>query len=102
MAEVLERLAGCHIRDPDLDRRLTDRRARARTLPLVTHKEAKRSRLGPCADCDWLGTCHVCPASIANAPGNTDPDLIPEHQCAWNRLVLEHRRALAERLAAVG
>jgi hypothetical protein len=33
----------------------------------------------------------VCPISIGHQPGNTDPDRIPDFQCAYNLVSLEYR-----------
>lgn len=99
LQEVVERLAGCRIRDPDLERGLEERRRRASELPLVVGKERMRSARHACADCRWLGTCFVCAASVAY--GERGLDRIPEHQCAWNRLLLEHREAFRGRAGAV-
>ena len=102
--QVVSGLEGCHVRDADLAARLASRHARAARMPLLTGKEHKGSTGYACAACEWLGACGACPVAIGHVPGNTDPDRIPDLQCVWNHLVLEHRRAFQKsvRIAACG
>ena len=65
-------------------------------LPFFVDLAKKRSVRGPCASCEALSECFVCPASIAFAP-EQDPGLVPAIQCDWNRLVARHRRAFLAR-----
>jgi sulfatase maturation enzyme AslB (radical SAM superfamily) len=104
LGQVVADLGGCHIRDPELPARLASRQASAARMPLLAGKERKRSTDRACGECEWLGVCGVCPVAIGHAPGNTDPDRIPDLQCAWNRLVLEHRATFQKgvRAAASG
>lgn len=94
-------LAGTHCLDRDSRSLLVDRSTRASTLGFARGRCRKRSMRGPCASCEALPECFVCPASIAFAP-EQDPDLVPAIQCDWNRLVARHRRAFLARLASRG
>lgn len=96
---ALGSLAGARVPDPDLSRSLAERSVRTEGLRFARERRAKRSAAGPCASCEALSECFVCPASIAFAP-EQDPDLVPSIQCDWNRLVAKHRRAFLARLAS--
>jgi len=54
-------------------------------------KQDKHSSYGRCGECRFLETCQVCPMSIGYLPGNTDPDRIPDHLCAFNLISLKYR-----------
>lgn len=99
LREAIDALGGLRVPDPDLDARLVARERRAATLPLLNDLARKRGRDGPCAGCETLGSCVVCPAAIANAPGLPDPYRVPDNQCDFNRLVARHRKSFLERLA---
>ena|GEM_PF-1072175 len=92
-------LPALNVADAGLDAALAVRERAARALPFLRPRPARRSRLGPCASCEALPECFVCPASIAFAP-EQDPCLVPAIQCDWNRLVAKHRRAFHARLAS--
>jgi sulfatase maturation enzyme AslB (radical SAM superfamily) len=76
---------------PALAKRLRQLPIRGRALRIFTDKRGKRSSYGACADCRFVADCHVCPASICYIPGNRDPDLIPDFQCAFNQVTLAAR-----------
>lgn len=97
--EVARSLPALHVADAGLDDALAVREGAARALPFLRPHAARRSPRGPCASCEALSECFVCPASIAFAP-EQDPDLVPSIQCDWNRLVAKHRRAFLARLAS--
>lgn len=97
--EVRDALGGVRVDDRGLEKRLGRRRETALRLPVLATGPARRSPRGPCASCEALSECFVCPASIAWAPGQ-DTDLVPAIQCDWNRLVAKHRRAFLARAAA--
>jgi len=90
--ELRRRLDGPRIDDAALDARLARREARRRALPALVATPRRRSPRGPCASCDALDECAVCPAAIAGAP-EQDPDLVPAIWCDWNRRTARHRRA---------
>lgn len=92
-------LRGVHVEDGASEDQLGRRRTAALRLPVLRAGPDRRSRRGPCASCEALSECFVCPASIAFAP-EQDPDLVPAIQCDWNRLVARHRRAFLARLAS--
>lgn len=97
--EAVDTLAGVQVPDPALRERMRARAARAVRLAFARDLEQKCSPRGPCASCEALPECFVCPASIAFAP-EQDPNLVPTIQCDWNRLVAKHRRAFLARLAS--
>lgn len=82
------------ITDPDLNGRLAACREALARLRLFDHKERKRSPYRKCAGCPARSSCRVCPLSIANQPGNGDPDLIPPLPCAFYSLAGRYRRRL--------
>lgn len=90
--ELRRRLDGPRIDDPTLDARLARREARRRALPALVATPRRRSHRGPCASCEALAECVVCPAAIAVAP-EQDPDLVPAIWCDWNCRTARHRRA---------
>lgn len=63
----------------------------ARVIRIFHDKQEKSSPHRRCADCRYLHDCGVCPASIAQIPGNDDPDRVPEFACAFNRVRLKYR-----------
>jgi len=78
------RLGSVH--EPDLSSRLALLPAAVRAARIFDHKEDKRSSYGRCNRCRYARTCHVCPVSIGRIPGNEDPNRIPDHLCAFNRV----------------
>ncbi|HPA51691.1 MAG TPA: radical SAM protein [Thermoanaerobaculia bacterium] len=90
--ELRQRLVGLRVDDPALDTRLALRAAGRQSLPALVASAARRSPRGPCASCEALDECAVCPAAIAGAP-EQDPDLVPAIWCDWNRRTARHRRA---------
>lgn len=90
--EASRRAALGHIADPDLAHRLDLLPARMESLPLVTNRLAKYSSYGRCGDCEFLPGCPLCPASISHAPGNTDPDRVPDFVCEFSRATANARR----------
>src|SRR5262249_34588716 len=63
----------------------------AREARIFDDKQEKLSSYGACRDCRFLGECSICPVSIGNIPGNTDPYRIPDFPCAWNLVSLKYR-----------
>jgi sulfatase maturation enzyme AslB (radical SAM superfamily) len=59
---------------------------------LLICREKKHSGYGRCADCRYFADCAICPVSIAQSPGNTDPHRVPDFTCAFNRVALKYRR----------
>jgi len=90
--EAVDTLSPGHIDDPGLIERLRSVPRRARSLPIFTNRAAKRSSTYRCRECDWIGECQVCPAAIAETPGNDDPNLVPDFFCAYTRLTSEARK----------
>lgn len=86
-----------HICDPDLQERIAALPRRARKLPLLTDKRAKHSSYGRCEACRFRADCFVCPAAIAHIPGNDDLRVIPDFQCAFNRVTLAARAVFNRR-----
>jgi sulfatase maturation enzyme AslB (radical SAM superfamily) len=87
----LEAMRMGDLRDPQLARRMAAYPSAAKAAGIFHDKQRKYSSYGRCAECRHLGTCGVCPVSIGHQPGNTDPDRIPDFQCAYNLVSLEYR-----------
>lgn len=87
----LESMRMGDLRDPALAERMAAYPEAARRAGIFNAKQDKYSSYGRCGECRWLGTCGVCPTSIGHQPGNTDPDRIPDFQCAYNLVSLKYR-----------
>jgi len=74
---------------PDLDARLERFRKEVRRSPLFMQRERKHTTGRRCADCRYRASCSICPVAIAHA--GTDPHLVPDFPCAFNRLSLKYR-----------
>jgi nitrogen fixation NifU-like protein len=83
------RLGSVH--DPGLAARLALLPATARAAGIFDHRAKKHSAYGRCGRCRFARTCHVCPVAIGRIPGNEDPDRIPDHLCAFNRVFRKWR-----------
>lgn len=66
-----------------------------RDLRPFTGRRSKRSNWANCLDCRWLEHCEVCPAAICHC--GSDPDLVPDHHCAFQRAALEAKQRFADR-----
>lgn len=86
-----ERVALGRVSDPRLRERLAACRRRIGAMRLFAARCRKYSSWGRCKDCAYLHRCSVCPVSIGLLPGNTDPDRIPDFQCAFTRTALAYR-----------
>ncbi|MFH1176884.1 MAG: radical SAM protein [Acidobacteriota bacterium] len=83
---------------PDLPVRLTRFHEAAPSIRMLTDKQAKYSSYGRCDECRHLTSCVVCPIAIGHTPEPSDPDRIPDFQCAFQRTALATReRFVAER-----
>jgi sulfatase maturation enzyme AslB (radical SAM superfamily) len=70
-------------------------------LPIFLDRSKKYSSYGRCGNCPYVAECTVCPISIGQIPGNTDPDRVPDFLCAFNQVTVAHRRLFwASRKAA--
>ena len=67
-----------------------------RFAKIFTDKEEKYSSYRACRGCRYLYQCSVCPVSIGHIPGNTDPNRVPDLQCAFNLAVLTAREKFFE------
>lgn len=85
------------IRDPSFPERLFALPAKARELPLLTHRTEKYSGVGPCGNCELLGECFHCPASTAYLAGNADPHRVDDFACAFTRASAAARRRFHEK-----
>src|SRR5262245_4779590 len=92
----LERMRLGEMGSPGFSRRLAGLPEATRQAGIFDAKQNKYSSYGRCGECRFLETCTVCPVSIGNIPGNTDPNRIPDHLCAFNLVT----RAWRERFAA--
>jgi len=79
------------IRDPELPDRLKGLPAAAKAAGIFHAKETKYSSYGRCADCEYFGTCLVCPMSVAHDPNHADPNRIPDFLCAFSQVMLTYR-----------
>jgi radical SAM protein with 4Fe4S-binding SPASM domain len=91
LGAILEGVDLGNVRDPALAARVAAIPDVARVIRLFHDKQDKYSSHGRCADCRYLRSCGLCPASIAQIPGNDDPDRIPDYPCAFNRVWLKYR-----------
>ena len=69
-----------------------------RRVRSLTHRHSKYTRSRKCAECPDLAECGICPAAICHC--EDDPDLVPDHQCAFERITLATRRRLPGRINA--
>lgn len=67
---------------------------------LFSSRLRKYTRSRRCSACTYVSECMVCPAAITHIPGNRDPDLIPEWNCAFSRAALS-ARARFQRMVSV-
>jgi len=79
------------VRDPALAPKLKGLHAAARRARIFYDKESKYSSYGRCARCRYVDVCSICPVPVARDPQHTDPDRLPDHLCAYKRVVLSHR-----------
>ena len=84
------------IRAPSLGTRLEGYPAAARAAGIFTGKHEKYSSYRRCEGCPCLQSCSVCPVSIGHLPGNSDPQRVPDLQCAFNLVVLTARERFLE------
>jgi sulfatase maturation enzyme AslB (radical SAM superfamily) len=80
------------VRDEALPRRLALYPEAARAAGIFNGKHKKRSSYARCGECRFLEDCSVCPTSIGHIPGNTDPDRVPDHLCAYNLVSLAYKQ----------
>lgn len=88
----LDTMALGDVRDPGFARRVAAYPAAARATGLFHGKRDKYSSYGRCRQCLFLDECNICPVSIGHDPSNTDPDRMPDFQCAYNLVSLKYRR----------
>jgi sulfatase maturation enzyme AslB (radical SAM superfamily) len=87
----LEAMRMGHLDDPRFAEHMAAYPAAARAAGIFHNKQDKYSSYGKCADCRFLPRCAVCPISIGNAPGNADPNRVPDFLCAYNLVSLKYR-----------
>ena len=73
------------VRDSKLKRRLAGVPERAAAFPFLADRGGLFSDLGRCGECDLLGDCSYCPASVSHARGGADPRRVPDFHCAFTR-----------------
>ena len=86
-----------HLEDSRFADRMAAYPAAARAAEIFHDKQDKYSSYGKCADCRHMPRCAVCPVSIGNAPGNTDPRRVPDFLCAYNLVSLKYREMFPTR-----
>jgi sulfatase maturation enzyme AslB (radical SAM superfamily) len=87
----MERLRGMRmggIDDPDFARRFASFSGAVREAGIFHRKEEKRSAYGLCRSCRFFAHCSICPACIARAAGNRDPNRVSDFCCAFNMVAL--------------
>ncbi len=89
------------IRAPGFGRRREQYPTAAAAAGIFTGKEDKRSSYRTCRGCRFVHLCSVCPVSIGHIPGNTDPNRVPDLQCAFNLAVLTARERFLEATQAL-
>ncbi len=78
-------------RAPEFPKKLAMYPDAARAAGIFHAKHEKYSSYGRCGECRFLESCSICPASIGNIPGNTDPRRVPDFPCAYNLVALKYR-----------
>jgi sulfatase maturation enzyme AslB (radical SAM superfamily) len=96
LRQCLEPMRLGDIRARDFDERLEAYPAAAAAANIFTDKEEKYSSYRTCRGCLFVHQCSVCPVSIGHIPGNTDPNRVPDLQCAFNLAVLTAREKFLE------
>jgi uncharacterized protein len=79
------------LRDLEFKRKLALYPEVARATGLFHNKHEKYSSYGNCRDCAYVLECGICPTSIGHIPGNSDPNRVPDLQCAYNLTALRYR-----------
>ena len=87
----LEALRLGRVDDPNLSMRHSELPTLTRRAEIFDRKQDKYSSTHRCAECRHLTLCSVCPISILFTPENDDPRRVPDFQCAFNRIALDHR-----------
>jgi sulfatase maturation enzyme AslB (radical SAM superfamily) len=80
------------LRDAGFGRRLEDYHAAMRSARIFENKQDKYSSYRTCEGCRFLYQCDICPAGIGHIPGNTDPNRVPDLQCALSLVLLTCRQ----------
>jgi hypothetical protein len=80
-----------HFKDPGFSDRLALYPGKTRQAEIFDGMEKKHSSYARCGECRYMETCAVCPVTIGNIPGNTDPHRIPDFQCAYNLVFHKYR-----------
>jgi sulfatase maturation enzyme AslB (radical SAM superfamily) len=86
MRTELQRLAIGSIDDPALGRRMEEFAARAARSPLLAGAEKRSTTRARCIECEWFGTCAVCPVAAGR-----DPSRLPDFPCDFARAALRSR-----------
>ena len=93
LARRLARMALGHVSDLGaVASRLGGLPRAARAAGIFRPQRGKRSSLGRCAACRHAGACFVCPIACAKNPETSDPNRVPDFQCAFSRVALDYRR----------
>jgi len=79
------------IRDQGFAERYRTYPVAARMARMFNNKQEKYSSYRKCRGCKFLHACTVCPVSIGHIPDNTDPNRVPDIQCAINLVLLAAR-----------
>ncbi len=98
LSRELDHLRLGNLRDPELGRRLDQHAAAVRAIGIFDNKQDKYSSYRTCDGCRFLHQCSICPISICHIPGNTDPNRVPDIQCATNLALLAARESFFEQV----
>jgi MoaA/NifB/PqqE/SkfB family radical SAM enzyme len=80
------------VRSGGLWKRLSTTRQRTGPLTVMTNRHGRYSPYGACRDRACIDECSLCPAAVAHAPDNGDPDRVPAFICAFKRVTTTARR----------
>lgn len=81
--------------EPDLSNRMTSYSDVVTQAEIFHNRDEKHSGYAECRSCEFLDHCFVCPVTIGQIPGNTDPHRIPDFLCAFNLVSNRFREKLA-------
>lgn len=98
LLEPVSRFGLGDVRDPhSLEAGHAEYADRLEDTGLFHRKEDKSSSYGECRSCEFLTSCSVCPMSIAQLPGNSDPNRVPDFLCAFNLALNRARTVFRDR-----
>ncbi len=79
------------IRDDRFQARLRGLAPAARRTGIFYRRADKFSSYGRCGRCRFIDSCTPCPVPVARDAAHEDPNRVPDHLCAFNRIALSYR-----------